>query len=99
MIVLGVKSFFEDGTASVQLWDGITGEQLGEFEQNSPKIPKDCILCDTVSEFTHRIYLAQKWRNANGKVQMAIQNNGKHCPNIQRCTQTGMGEPHQIPHT
>jgi hypothetical protein len=59
-MILGVKSFFEDGTASVQLWDGKTGEQLGEFEQNSPRIPSDCIICDTVSEFDHRMYLAQE---------------------------------------
>ena len=62
-MIIGVKSFFEDGTDSVQLWNGITGEQLGEFVQGSPKIPNNCILCDTVSEFTHRMYLIQNGGN------------------------------------
>jgi hypothetical protein len=62
-MIIGVKSFFEDGTASVQLWNGRTGEQLGEFVQGSPKIPNNCILCDTVGEFNHCMYLVQRGRN------------------------------------
>lgn len=28
-MIVGIKSFYEDGTPSVQLWDSKTGEQIG----------------------------------------------------------------------
>lgn len=48
---IGIKSCYKDGTSSVQIWNKETGEQIGEFEHNSPKIPENCIICSTVGEF------------------------------------------------
>ena len=52
-MIVGVKSFYSDGTPSVQLWDTRTGEQFGEFVSGSPKIPESAIICSTIGEFNY----------------------------------------------
>lgn len=59
-MIVGIKSFYEDGTPTVQLWNGSSGKPIGEYEYDSPKIPQNYILCDTIGEFNHFMYLARR---------------------------------------
>lgn len=58
-MILGIKSCFEDGTPSVQLWDSTTRETLGEFVKGSPKIPKDILLCNTIGELCYYMQIGR----------------------------------------
>lgn len=49
-IFFGVKSWFEDGTDSIQLFHAHSNEVYGEYPVGSPKMPKNVIICQTVSE-------------------------------------------------
>lgn len=60
-MIIGIKSFYEDGTPSVQLWDEETQSPIGEFEQGSPRIPKGCIICNTIGEFKTQMHIVGPW--------------------------------------
>lgn len=49
-LFFGVKSWFENGTESIQIFHAYSNEVFGEFAINSPKIPKHLIICKTVGE-------------------------------------------------
>lgn len=51
--IIGLRTCYEDGTKSVQVWNATTGEQVGEFLENSPKIPEGCSIYETKEFFNY----------------------------------------------
>lgn len=59
-LFIGIKSWFEDGTDSVQLFHAHSNAVYGEFAVNSPKMPKQVLIYNTVSELNNALDLFRR---------------------------------------
>ena len=58
-VYIGCKSFYIDSNGkkinTIQVWEARSGNPVGEFVQNSPKIPRGCHICYTESYFWNQM--------------------------------------------
>lgn len=59
-LFVGLKSWFEDGTKSVQLFHAYSNAVYGELAVNSPKMPKQVLIYNTVSELNNALDLFRR---------------------------------------
>lgn len=59
-LFIGINFWFEDGTPSVQLFHAESNEVYGEYAVDSPKMPKNVVIYETVSELTCALQMLRR---------------------------------------